>query len=76
MKRSVRLALIISPLFVLALLLGIEWAVGYVIIVGLYAGLRLSEQWYALKCCDKASVELKDEITQARFDLMKKGFKF
>lgn len=76
MRRSVRLALILSPLFVLGLTNGPEWSIYYIIILGLFALGRVIHGALTFNDCHEASVSLRKEIQEARVGLASKGFKF
>lgn len=76
MRRSIRLALILSPLLVLGLTNGIEWSIYYIIVLAIFALSRVIHGALTFNDCHEASVSLRKEIEEARVGLASKGFKF
>ena len=77
MRRSTRLALIISPAFVLSILFGdYKWIFIYLVIVATLSGAKVTHGVLKFNDCSKDAEALRKEIIEAKTDLTKKGFKF
>lgn len=70
------MALIVSPVFILGLLVKLEYSFLYIVLVGLFALSKVLYYSLTFNNCTKAAEELKKEIKEARIDLTKKGFNF
>lgn len=76
MRRALRFAIIVAPVFILFILHSALASLAYIAVVGLYALSQVLYLSMTFNDCKKASVELKEEIIEARKDLLSKGFNF
>lgn len=76
MKRSLRLALILSPALIAGSMLGIEYSLLYIVLLGLFALGKVIYYSLTFNDCQSASESLRKEIKEARGDLAKRGFNF
>lgn len=76
MKRSLRLALILSPVIMATLLFKLDYGILYIVCLGLFALSKVIYYSLTFNDCKTASESLRKEIIEARADLAKKGFNF
>lgn len=76
-KRSTRLAIILSPSVILLTLIAEPlWALYYIIFLGIFSLAKVFYYSLTFNNCEQASNSLKKEIIEAKMGLAKKGFKF
>lgn len=76
MKRSLKAGLKLSPIPVLGLYYGLEWALLYIFVYSLFALSKVLYYCLTFNDCQLAADSLKREILEARTDLARKGFNF
>lgn len=76
MRRSVRLASILSPTLLLGVLYGVNWSIIYILCLGFLALGKVLYYSMTFNDCHEASESLLKEIVEARIDLTKRGFNF
>lgn len=76
MRRSLRLALILSPVLTATLTFRLEYGLLYIVLLGLLALSKVIYYSLTFNDCKSASESLKKEIVEARTGLAKKGFNF
>lgn len=72
MRRSLRFALLLAPIFLLAIFLGPIASLAYIGLVGLYAFVQVLYLSITFNDCENASRELKKEIIEAKKEIFSK----
>lgn len=75
-KRSLRLAIILSPALVACIIFGPVASLLYIILLGIAAFGKVLYLSSTFNDCQSAAESLKKEIVEARLDLSRKGFNF